>query len=302
VKCPNADTEPCAFPACGCHQQRKQAMTDTKASPVLSDEEIDALQDEYDCYGGCDAPRIHDFARAVIAAYEAKLRQQEPAPAGQEAQPVAEVTPGQLYEAVASEFSEDGIPWARANRDLRQAYRNHAAILNCWLKHAATARAAAPHAVQGEPVATVTKTAAGWVQARVFGVVIGARYGEKNVAEYDAEGIVERINAAAPSTILPQIRDKLNIMLASATTLGDEYVEGYQIKTGALHRIIGLMQTAGYPVTVPLAAPPQAPAAVQVEARAGVDCAHEWKVTSQRLLGMWCKCSKCGATKEETWD
>lgn len=31
-------------------------------------------------------------------------------------------------------------------------------------------------------------------------------------------------------------------------------------------------------------------------------CAHEWKVTSQRLQGMWCKCSKCGATKEETWD
>jgi len=35
---------------------------------------------------------------------------------------------------------------------------------------------------------------------------------------------------------------------------------------------------------------------------AGAGCAHEWKVTSQRALGMWCKCSKCGATKEETWD
>jgi hypothetical protein len=31
-------------------------------------------------------------------------------------------------------------------------------------------------------------------------------------------------------------------------------------------------------------------------------CEHDWKVTSQRALGMWCKCKKCGATKEETWD
>ena len=31
-------------------------------------------------------------------------------------------------------------------------------------------------------------------------------------------------------------------------------------------------------------------------------CKHEWKVTSQRLQGMSCKCDKCGATKEETWD
>jgi hypothetical protein len=67
--------------------------------------------------------------------------------------------------------------------------------------------------------------------------------------------------------ILPQIRDSLEIMLASAVTLGSEYVEGYQIKTGALHRIIGLMQEAGYSVTVPLPSPPQAAqeAAAQVE-------------------------------------
>jgi hypothetical protein len=31
-------------------------------------------------------------------------------------------------------------------------------------------------------------------------------------------------------------------------------------------------------------------------------CAHAWKVTSQRLQGMWCRCDLCGARKEETWD
>jgi hypothetical protein len=31
-------------------------------------------------------------------------------------------------------------------------------------------------------------------------------------------------------------------------------------------------------------------------------CAHVWKVTSQRLQGMWSKCEKCGAEKESTWD
>jgi len=57
---------------------------------------------------------------------------------------------------------------------------------------------------------------------------------------------------------LEQIRSALETMLVSATTLGDEWVEGYQIKTGALHSILGIMQAAGYPVTVPL---PSAPAA-----------------------------------------
>lgn len=34
-----------------------------------------------------------------------------------------------------------------------------------------------------------------------------------------------------------------------------------------------------------------------------VECTkHVWKVVSQRAQGMWCKCEKCGATKEETWD
>lgn len=33
-----------------------------------------------------------------------------------------------------------------------------------------------------------------------------------------------------------------------------------------------------------------------------IACTHTWKVTSQRQLGMWCRCEKCGATKEETWD
>lgn len=34
----------------------------------------------------------------------------------------------------------------------------------------------------------------------------------------------------------------------------------------------------------------------------GAACAHVWKVTSQRTQGMWCKCEKCGAVKEQTWD
>ena len=49
------------------------------------------------------------------------------------------------------------------------------------------------------------------------------------------------------------IQEKLTIMLASATPLvkGDEIV-GYQIKTGALHHILGIMEGADYPVTVPI--------------------------------------------------
>lgn len=37
-------------------------------------------------------------------------------------------------------------------------------------------------------------------------------------------------------------------------------------------------------------------------ATTSVKCEHLWKVTSHRLQGMWSKCEKCGAMKEETWD
>jgi hypothetical protein len=45
-------------------------------------------------------------------------------------------------------------------------------------------------------------------------------------------------------------------------------------------------------------------AAIAKGARAALDrkCEHQWKVTSQRLQGMWLMCTHCGATKEEAWD
>lgn len=49
---------------------------------------------------------------------------------------------------------------------------------------------------------------------------------------------------------LPEIRKQLEIMLASAVTHGNEYITGYTIKTGALHKILAAMMCAGFPVTV----------------------------------------------------
>ena len=40
---------------------------------ALTDDQIDRLQEEYDCFGECDAPRIHDFARAVESAVRAAV-------------------------------------------------------------------------------------------------------------------------------------------------------------------------------------------------------------------------------------
>jgi len=53
---------------------------------------------------------------------------------------------------------------------------------------------------------------------------------------------------------LTKIQDDLQILLCSAIPLvrGEDEIVGYQIKTGALHRIIGTMQEAGHSVTVPL--------------------------------------------------
>lgn len=53
---------------------------------------------------------------------------------------------------------------------------------------------------------------------------------------------------------LKAIAHDVSIMLGSAQQHSDgEAVTGYTIKTGALHRIIGELQSAGYPVTVPAA-------------------------------------------------
>ncbi len=40
---------------------------------ALTDDQIDRLQEEYDCFGQCDAPRIHDFARGVEKAVRTAL-------------------------------------------------------------------------------------------------------------------------------------------------------------------------------------------------------------------------------------
>jgi hypothetical protein len=53
---------------------------------------------------------------------------------------------------------------------------------------------------------------------------------------------------------LAQIAASLSVMLGSAVALVDGMgsVVGYQIKTGALHRVLGYMAGLDHPVTVPL--------------------------------------------------
>lgn len=54
---------------------------------------------------------------------------------------------------------------------------------------------------------------------------------------------------------LNKIRDLLQIMLHSSTpvvNLTDDTINGYSIKTGALHHILSVMQSVGKPVWVPL--------------------------------------------------
>jgi hypothetical protein len=54
--------------------------------------------------------------------------------------------------------------------------------------------------------------------------------------------------------MLANIAASLNVMLGSAVALVDGLgnVVGYQIKTGALHRVLGYMAGLDHPVTVPL--------------------------------------------------
>jgi hypothetical protein len=54
------------------------------------------------------------------------------------------------------------------------------------------------------------------------------------------------------SDTLREIAHNITVMLASSIQHGKgEYVTGYTIQTGALHRIIGLLQGAGVSVVVP---------------------------------------------------
>lgn len=61
----------------------------------------------------------------------------------------------------------------------------------------------------------------------------------------------EPIEYGTKDTMLSSLQADLTIMMASAVAEGDEFVTGYRIKTGAIHRIIGAMQEAGYPVNLP---------------------------------------------------
>lgn len=77
----------------------------------------------------------------------------------------------------------------------------------------------------------------------------------------EAAGIATVNAAAAAMTAigkqhgetLAQIADDIRIMLASSAELVDGLgdVTGYQIKTGAVHRIIGRLVCAGHPVRIP---------------------------------------------------
>lgn len=53
--------------------------------------------------------------------------------------------------------------------------------------------------------------------------------------------------------LLKEIAERLTIMMMSAQCYVDEEntVIGYKIKTGSIHRIVGMMEGAGYTVMMP---------------------------------------------------
>lgn len=81
--------------------------------------------------------------------------------------------------------------------------------------------------------------------------ILVEQYGNK-MSQFESHSYgVSRIDLART---LKAIAHDVSIMLASAQQHSDgETVTGYTIKTGALHRIIGELQSAGYPVSVPAA-------------------------------------------------
>lgn len=75
------------------------------------------------------------------------------------------------------------------------------------------------------------------------------------LAEVDPKVTYKRPAVASPfDNSQPELREiaqNLQIMFASAQVHGDEFVTGYTIKTGAIHRILGILALAGYPVRLP---------------------------------------------------
>lgn len=73
------------------YQSPRQALSapppaGAQQAVALTDDEIDRLQEEYDCFGRADAPRIHDFARGVEKAVRNALA--SPAAASEAAAPM----------------------------------------------------------------------------------------------------------------------------------------------------------------------------------------------------------------------
>lgn len=62
---------------------------------------------------------------------------------------------------------------------------------------------------------------------------------------------------AAPVPPLAEVAHLLTVMFGSATARVDEGgdVLGYVVKTGALHRLVGLLQEHGHSVTIPARMP-----------------------------------------------
>lgn len=108
----------------------------------------EALAEVLEFQSSPKSPTIRDWGRwrraeiAARAALAAPPLGAPPAGSGSPLQPAvsaaipsADVTPGQLYEAIAAEYSDDGVPWARQKGDLRRAYRTYASIINMWHRH-----------------------------------------------------------------------------------------------------------------------------------------------------------------------
>jgi hypothetical protein len=94
----------------------------------------------------------------------------------------------------------------------------------------------------------------------------------------DAKAFV-RHNANGTDTVynpLADIARELQVMLGSATEHNDgEWVTGYTIKTGALHKIIGFMQAAGYAISIPVGTASTSEPAPQAVKRDCTTCKHE---------------------------
>ena len=121
------------------------------------------------------------------------------------------------------------------------------------------AGAAAPARAQGEAQPTESlwqyrsrpEWSSAWNAWTECSAAVAADY-QKTPVIHDWVYETRRFYLAAP---LQQIRDHLNVMLASAIPNfdggNDGDVMGYHIRTGALHKIIGLLSGIGLPVNVP---------------------------------------------------